>query len=77
MDPVYGCYNRHASAQIYLNDYFSEYSELLKSSVCYEQNQSTEEKMFQLMGVELSKSRLDLMSYYCRYFITNGETLKC
>ncbi|XP_014482975.1 PREDICTED: snRNA-activating protein complex subunit 3 [Dinoponera quadriceps] len=65
MDKVYGFYNSQASPQISPKDYFSNYSTLLKSSVCYEREQSTDEKMFQLMGVGLSKARLDLMSHYC------------
>lgn len=75
MDKIYGCYNSQASAQICLNDYFSEYSTLLKSSMCYEESQSIEEKMIKLMGVKLAKSRLSLMSHYCRYFTTSDTIL--
>lgn len=71
MDKIYGYYNHQASSQFCSKDYFEEYSTLLQSSICYKRDQSTEEKMFQLMGVELSKARLDLMSHYCRYFMTN------
>ncbi|XP_011153343.1 snRNA-activating protein complex subunit 3 isoform X2 [Harpegnathos saltator] len=65
MDKVYGCYNHQASSQICLKDYFLEYSKLLQSTIYYEENQSTEEKMFHLMGIELSEARLNLMSHYC------------
>lgn len=77
MDEVYGCYNLHASPQIPLIDYFVEYSNLLKSSLCYDRNHSVEENIFHLMDIELSKARLDLMAHYCRYFTTSDETLLC
>lgn len=74
MDQIYECYNNRASPQINLNNYFVEYSNLLNSSENYGKNNSTEEKILELMNVELSKTRLDLMSHYCRYFMTSGET---
>ncbi|XP_018376505.1 PREDICTED: snRNA-activating protein complex subunit 3 [Trachymyrmex cornetzi] len=65
MDQVYKLYDRQASPKIYIKDYFHEYSELIKSSLCYEIDKQSEEKIFQLMGTDLSQARILLMKHYC------------
>lgn len=69
MDQVYKLYDRQASSQICIKDYFHQYSELIKSSMCYEIDKQSEEKIFQLMDTDLSQARILLMKHYCRYFI--------
>lgn len=70
MDQIYKIYNRQASPQISVKDYFQQYSELLKSFSCYDTNEQNEEKIFQLMDVDLAQARTVLIKHYCRYFIT-------
>ncbi|XP_012058927.1 PREDICTED: snRNA-activating protein complex subunit 3 [Atta cephalotes] len=65
MDQVYKLYDRQASSQICIKDYFHQYSELIKSSMCYEIDKQSEEKIFQLMGTDLSQARILLMKHYC------------
>ncbi|KYN37938.1 snRNA-activating protein complex subunit 3 [Trachymyrmex septentrionalis] len=65
MDQVYKLYDRQASSKICIKDYFHQYSELIKSSMCYEIDKQSEEKIFQLMGTDLSQARILLMKHYC------------
>lgn len=68
MDQMYKLYDRQASPKICLKNYFQQYSELLKSYLCYDINEQSEEKIFQLMDVSLSQARTHLIKHYCRYF---------
>jgi len=72
MDQVYKLYDRQASPKICIKDYFQQYSKLIKSSmcVCHEIGKQSEEKIFKLMGTDLSQARILLMKHYCRYFTT-------
>jgi len=72
MDQVYKFYDRQASPKICIKDYFQQYSKLIKSSkcVCHEIGKQSEEKIFKLMGTDLSQARILLMKHYCRYFTT-------
>lgn len=70
MDQIYKIYSRQASPKICIKNYFQQYSELLKSSLCHNLNEQSEEKIFQLMDVNLPKARTLLIKQYCRYFIT-------
>ncbi|KAG5329651.1 SNPC3 protein, partial [Acromyrmex charruanus] len=65
MDQVYKLYDRQASSQICIKDYFHQYNELIKSSMCYEIDKQSEEKIFQLMDTDLSQARILLMKHYC------------
>jgi len=69
MDQVYKLYDRQASSKICIKDYFQQYSELIKSSMCHEVGKSGEEKIFELMGTDLSQARILLIKHYCRYLI--------
>lgn len=69
MDEVYKLYERQASPKICINDYFQEYSELIKSSICHEVGKQEEEKIFKLMDTDLSQARILLIKHYCRYLI--------
>lgn len=68
MDQMYKLYDRQASSKIFVKNYFQQYSELLKSSLCHDISEQSEEKIFQLMDVDLSQART-LIKRYCRYFI--------
>lgn len=70
MDQIYKIYSRQASPKICVKNYFQQYSELLKSFSCYNTNEQNEEKIFQLMDVDLPQARSVLIKHYCRYFIT-------
>jgi len=65
MDQVYKLYDRQASPKICIKDYFQQYSELVKSSICHEVDKQNEEKIFQLMDTDLSQARKLLMKRYC------------
>ncbi|XP_067208386.1 uncharacterized protein Pbp49 isoform X2 [Linepithema humile] len=65
MDQVYRLYDRQTLPKIYLKDYFQQYSELLKSYMCHKIDEQSEEKVFQLMGTDLSQTRTLLMTHYC------------
>lgn len=68
MDQIYKLYDRQASPKICLKNYFQQYSELIKSSLCHninEQNEQNEQKICQLMDVELSQARALLIKHYC------------
>ncbi|XP_029667833.1 snRNA-activating protein complex subunit 3 [Formica exsecta] len=65
MDQMYKLYDRQASPKICLKNYFQQYSELLKSYLCYDINEQSEEKIFQLMDVSLSQARTHLIKHYC------------
>lgn len=69
MDRMYKHYDRQASPKICLKNYFQQYNELLKSYLCHHINEQSEEKIFQLMDVNLSQARTHLIKHYCRYFI--------
>lgn len=69
MDQIYRLYDRQTLPKIYLKDYFQQYSELLKSSMCHKIDEQSEEKIFQLMDTGLSQTRTLLMTQYCRYFL--------
>lgn len=65
MDKVYEAYNLQASPKICLKDYFEEYGQLAEPYACYDADKSAEEKILQLMDIELSQSRLQLIAHYC------------
>lgn len=69
MDQVYRLYDRQTLSKIYLKDYFEQYSELLKSKKCHKIDEQSEEKIFQLMGTDLSQTKTLLMTHYCRYLL--------
>ncbi|CAL1681081.1 unnamed protein product [Lasius platythorax] len=64
MDQMYKLYDRQASSKICVKNYFQQYSELLKSSLCHDISEQSEEKIFQLMDVDLSQART-LIKRYC------------
>lgn len=68
MDQVYKLYDRQASSKICIKDYFQQYSELLKSTMCHKVDKQGEE-IYQLMGSNLSQARILLIEHYCRYII--------
>lgn len=70
MDQIYKIYSRQASPKICVKNYFQQYSELLKSFLCHNLNEQSDEKIFQLMDVDLPQARTLLIKHYCRYFIT-------
>lgn len=69
MDQVYKLYDRQASPKICIKDYFQQYSELIKSLMSHEVGKQGEEKIVQLMGTDLSQTRILLIKHYCRYLI--------
>lgn len=66
MDKIYKFYDRRASPNIHLDDYFRRYGEALESWNRREKTASTEEDVFRLMDVDVSRARTRLMPYYCR-----------
>lgn len=70
MDQIYKIYSHQASPKICLKNYFQQYSELLKSFLYHNLNEQNDEKIFQLMDVDLPQARTLLIKHYCRYFIT-------
>lgn len=66
MDKIYKVYDHQASPKICLKDYFQQYSELVKTILSHDtRDQKNEEKIFQLMNVDLSQARTLLIKHYC------------
>ncbi|XP_011253397.1 snRNA-activating protein complex subunit 3 [Camponotus floridanus] len=65
MDQIYKIYSHQASPKICLKNYFQQYSELLNSFLCHNLNEQSDEKIFQLMDVDLPQARTLLIKHYC------------
>lgn len=65
MDQIYKIYSHQASPKICLKNYFQQYSELLKSFLYHNLNEQNDEKIFQLMDVDLPQARTLLIKHYC------------
>lgn len=67
MDEVYSFYNRHASKKLSITDYFKLYSQIVKPIVYQEkEDQSDEDRLFELMNANLTDARKNLIASYCR-----------
>ncbi|XP_039313474.1 snRNA-activating protein complex subunit 3 isoform X2 [Solenopsis invicta] len=67
MDQIYKPFDRQASSKICLKDYFQQYSELIKSSICHETHEidkQTDDEIFQLMGTNRLEAKVHL-KHYC------------
>ncbi|KAK2587381.1 hypothetical protein KPH14_003098 [Odynerus spinipes] len=65
MDSVYGHYNRFASGKINIKEYFSKYSNLLKSCQFDHSNSTTDNSILQTMKTNLGKDEMSLLTEYC------------